>query len=381
MRILHIVGDSKYGGASVIIQRMAEKAVEQGWEADVLTTDSVFASHLRQNNIGVVDINVLWRPINPIKDLIGLLKLFKYLKKNSYDVVHTHTSKGGFIGRIAARLANVPVIIHTVHGFAFHDHSSFIELNLYINLERFASRFCDRIVTVSRYHEQVAIDRRIAPKSKIIAIPNGVDERRIFPDVQRTVFRQRLGISNEIIILATGRLSEQKGYYYLVQAMSDVIRQSEKPVMCLIAGDGELREELEIQIKQLGLEEHIRLLGFRTDVNNLLEASDIVVIPSLWEGLSIALLEAMAAGKPIISTAIPSNLEVVNGRECALLVPCKDSNALSKEILMLIEDKDKQQTLGQKAREVFASEYSESTMLDRYIQTYLEVIEQKGLKS
>jgi UDP-N-acetylglucosamine:LPS N-acetylglucosamine transferase len=121
MRILHVVGESKFGGGSVMIHALAGKAQAQGWTVHVLTTDDTFADMLKESGVGVVRLEAVWREIRPWRDVLGLWRLYRFLKLHRYTVVHTHTSKGGFIGRLAARLAGIPVIVHTAHGFAFNE--------------------------------------------------------------------------------------------------------------------------------------------------------------------------------------------------------------------------------------------------------------------
>src|SRR5262249_1021850 len=148
VRLLHITGDSRFGGAGRIILRLGQVAQARGWQVDVLTTDPVFQSSIRKGGLGLVDFDVIRPEIRPPWGLSGLWGLCNYLRENPYTFVHTHTSKGGFIGRLAARLTNVPIIVHTAHGFAFHEQSPPLKLRFYTLLERMASRWCDRIVSV-----------------------------------------------------------------------------------------------------------------------------------------------------------------------------------------------------------------------------------------
>ena len=159
---------------------LVEVARSIGFQVDVLVSGSPTSVSLMQSaGAGVVDIDVIRRPVRPLWDLIGLIKLTRFLAKADYSVVQTHTSKAGFVGRLAARLARVPVIIHTVHGFAFHDFSSSVARFLYVGLERLAAHWCDRIVTVSEHHRDVALKSRIGSPDTVLAIPNGISADRV----------------------------------------------------------------------------------------------------------------------------------------------------------------------------------------------------------
>lgn len=372
VKILHIVGDSKYGGGSKVILQLAQMAQQQGWEVDVLTTDAIFQEKLKENGIGVVSLDCIWRPIRPLKDIFGLFRLYQFLRSSNYTLVHTHTSKAGFIGRAAAWYAKIPVVIHTVHGFAFHEESSPLALKVYSTLEKIAAHWCHCLVTVSHFHRDWALRLGIGKAEKIVAIPNGIAEEDVESKRPREKVRNELGIGiSEKMILTMGRLAPQKGIEYLLDAVNDIKDKDEGSsfVTCIV-GEGPLKRSLEAKADNLGiLNKHVRFLGFRGDIGNLLSSSDVVVLPSLWEGLSIALLEAMAAGKAIITTNIGSNVEVLHGRGAGILVPSKDSESLKKAIELLFKEDSKRASCGRKAKEVFLSSY----IIDKTKQKYLDL--------
>lgn len=178
------------------------------------------------------------------------------------------------------------------------------------------------------------------------------------------------------MILSTGRLAEQKGLEYLIRA-APLLRRDVPAARIVLAGDGPLGRELAELVASLGLEDAVFLLGHRSDVGDLLAASDLVVLPSLWEGLSISLLEAMAAARPVVTTSIGSNREVTNDGEAAVLVPVKDPESLAAAIRSIATDEARRQALGMKGQQVQRERYTMSRMLDAYMSEYERLLGQK----
>ena len=376
LRLLHVIGNSRFGGAGRIILRLGQVAKAEGWQVDVLTTDPVFQRAVRQHGLGVVNLNVIRREIRPLWDLAGLVRLSAFLRHEHYGIVHTHTSKGGFVGRLAARLAGVPVIVHTTHGFAFHERSPRSAHIFYSTLERIASRWCDRIVSVSEFHRRWTLELGICNRSKILAIPNGIAPLAR-PETSRGELRRQLGVRNgDLLVLSMARLAPDKGLEYLIEAVAILLR-TERRFQIVIAGDGPMRARLEELARNLGVADWVTFLGFREDVSDLLAASDLVALPSLREGLSIALLEAMAAGKPIIATTIGSHKEVASQAEIAHLVRPADAPALCEAILQVASDTALRGRLGTNARTLFENCYTEDRMLSAYKQLYFDLLQEK----
>jgi glycosyltransferase involved in cell wall biosynthesis/ribosomal protein S18 acetylase RimI-like enzyme len=374
VRILHIVGDSHYGGIAGIIAGIGRIGQAEGWQVDILATDPIVQEALKQS-LGIVNLDVIRRKISPLWDLAGLFRLRSFLRRHRYEIVHTHTSKAGFIGRLAARLAGVPAIVHTVHGFAFHEQSPVWVRITYSALERMAARWCHHIVSVSEFHRQWAVDLRICSPLHIQAIPNG-----IAPLSQKdgcANLRHQLGAGErDLLILTPVRLVEDKGLTYLIEATA-LLPRGEPGYRVAIAGDGPVRTRLERLASDRGVSDRVTFLGFREDVGNLLAVSDMVVLPSLREGLSISLLEAMAAGKPIIASSIGSHRELASQAEMARLVPPANPKALAEAIQQLARDPALRSHLAASARGLFEARYTEDRMLNQYRQLYLSLLDHK----
>ncbi len=353
-----------------------------GWQVDVLATDPDVQNDMRRCGAGIVDLDVIWRETRPFRDLKGLYHLCKFLRGSDYTLAHTHTSKGGFVGRLAARLAGVELIVHTVHGFAFHPESSALALFAYAALERLAAHCCDRIFTVSSFHRTWALSLGIGNPCQVIAIPNGIPPARVVPvrPVEHT--RRELGLApGEFAILSTFRLAKQKGLTDLVEAIAWVTSRTDRAIKCLLAGEGPLKAVLQEQARRLGLQEQVLFLGFRTDVGDLLAVSDMVVLPSLHEGLSISLLEAMAAGKAVVTTTIGSTMEVLRHGETGLLVPTRRPDLLAQAILALAQDHELRTRLGTQARQAYEERYTAERMMKQYAVEYLALCKEKGVAS
>lgn len=362
----------------MVIHHVSQMATSLGWNVSVLATDPLAQDFYVRNDIAIVHVDGIHRSINPALDIAGLIKVYRHLRASRYDVVHTHTSKGGMIGRLAANLARVPVIVHTVHGFPFHEESSRLQLTAYAMMERSAATCCHAIVTVSSYHREWAIRLGIAAPSKIIAIQNGISEFRWPSAEARLKTRAALGlIPNQVALICTSRLERQKGIEYLLRATKMLKEKALRSFKLFVVGTGSLQEHLLGLAQSLRVLDCVDFLGFRRDIGELLHASDIFVLPSLWEGMSISLLEALAAEKPILATSIGSNLEVLSGSGAGLVVPPKDPAALTTALAALIDDPNLRAKLALKAGDLFRRDFTLERMREGYRRLYLKLVAER----
>lgn len=371
--ILHIVGDSKYGGGAVLIERLAVEAKNAGYAVGVLTTDTVFQNRLKTLGVEVVGLQCIWRNTRPLRDLFGLIRLVRYLVCSKWTLVHTHTSKAGFIGRISSTIARIPAIIHTTHGFAFHEKSPPWQIRLFATAERLGAFFCHKIVFVSRFHCDWAKQLKIGSPSQRIAIPNGIPSPPDDAITATTVpTKQSRSDSSVLRCLTVGRLAPDKGLDTLIHAAS-ILTKIDCHIHYELAGEGPIRDTIVSEVHSRGLSRQFRFLGFRTDIDALLAEADIVIQPSVREGLSIVLLEAMRQGKPIIAAAIGSTLEASNYGQAAELFESGNSKALAAAIYELVNNKQRRDQLGDCAAKRFHEHYTEERMIRGYMELYYSV--------
>ena len=244
------------------------------------------------------------RPISPCKDAWHLFKLWRLLRHLRPDVVHTHSAKAGVLGRLAAWLNGVPVIIHTPHHFPFEMDVSNPRKAVYLWLERLVARITDRLVCVCEAERAVALTNRVARPEQLVVIENGIKLPAELPDPQRRELRRQLGVEEgELAVGIVARLSPQKGHACLLRALARLTDKSTR-IKLIAVGDGELAAELVGLAARLGVDPQVQMVGHRDAPQDLYPAFDIVAIPSLWEALPYVLLDALAAGRPVVATDV-----------------------------------------------------------------------------
>jgi glycosyltransferase involved in cell wall biosynthesis len=246
-----------------------------------------------------------------------------------------------------------------MHGLAIHERSNPILIKMVALIERFAATCCDRVITVSSFHRRWSLALNIASPSKITAIPNGVPCTETDGEYASTL-REVMGASgpDHFVLLYSGRLAPGKGLETLLRAMPLIIDRLGERVRCVFVGEGPIRSALERLSRRLGVASQVIFLGFRHDVGDLLRASDAFILASEREGMSISLLEAMAAGKPIIATDIASNREATDNGEAARLVRVGHSGDIADAVVTLANDRDLCLNIGSRARELWRERYT-----------------------
>ncbi len=332
---------------------------EQGYDLQVVCSPGEFVRGDTVTQEGIAVKTIPFPPrYTPQADFETFTRLARYFRQQSIDIVHTHTVKPGLLGRIAARLAGVPVVIHTVHGFHIWDDMSAFEQRFFLWVERFAARFCDLLLSQNHEDIEMAIREHICPANRIRYLGNGIDISYFHPDKasagQVAALRRELGVApGEHLVGMIGRLVRLKGYYDYMEA-ARILKTQGEPIKFLAIGlatpekaDALSPDEL---IAQYGLAGTMQYLGVRNDVRELIAAMDTLVLASYAEGVPRVLMEAAAMGKAAVGTDVRGTREVIVDGQTGYLVPARNSAALAAGIRRLLSNRQRAQEMGIAAR-------------------------------
>lgn len=315
----------------------------------------------------------LRRSILPVHDLRAYFAIRRRLAEFRPDVVHTHSAKGGILGRRAAWSLGVPAIVHTVHGAPFHPYQSRMVRSLIRAAERYAARRCHALISVADAMTDLLVDAGVAPRERFVTIRSGMDvEPFLRADDRREETRRELGFAAEHVVVGKiARLFRLKGHEYVVAAASDVARRCPQ-VRFLFVGDGELRGSLERSIAQAGLSDRFVFAGLVApqEIPRYVGAMDVLVHTSLREGLARALPQALIAGKPAVSYDIDGAREVVLPGETGFLLPPQSIGPLGDALVALADDAELRRRLGATGRARFTEPFRHESMTRRIREVY-----------
>ncbi len=329
----------------------------------------------RERGVEFAEVPHLVRPIQPFADLRALWELWRLMRRRRFDLVHTHTSKAGLLGRVAARLAGVPCLIHTAHGHVFYGYHGPALSRVFVWLERWAARFTGRLVALTRAEQEDQLRFGVAPAEKFAVVHSGVDFGPFArPGADPDITRRVLGLSLDGLVIGTlGRLTPIKAQADLVRAFAQV-RAQVPDAWLLLVGDGEERPALASLAEELGTADRVVFAGWCEEVADTLRAMDIFALPSLNEGMGKALVEAMYVGLPVVATRVGGVPEVVAEGRAGLLVPPAQPAALAEALLELAADPARRRSLGAAAAQCARASSVESMIekLDRLYRSLLE---------
>lgn len=381
MKILHICAIG--GTAQILLLPQINHFLSQGFEVGIACSFDEDTQRLQEKGYTVHPVRID-RQISPISNLQTVFALTKLIRENNYDLVHVHTAIAAVLGRIAAKLAGVKAIVYTAHGFPFHELSSPMQYFLYSNIEKYAAKITDLILTQNREDIATATKLRLCQPEKLAYLGNGVDIERFkasrsHPESQARL-RQSLGIPDASLVVGTiGRLTPKKGSGYLIEAAGKLISQFPN-LHIVVIGSQDTTEsepfqiELNQRIKTLGLEKHVTLTGERQDIPELLGILDIFTLPTFFhEGLPRSIVEAMAMNLPIVTTDVRGCREAVVHEKNGLIVPPRNSMKLAEALGKLLSNAQLRKQYGKASRERVEAQYNEEFVFNRLTEYYKEL--------
>ncbi len=371
LKILQIITLSSWGGAPQVVYDIVKNLDKEKFSVDLAC--GVGKDWEKMENLGVkiIPLKSLKRDISIFSDLMAFFQLFFIIKKGNYDIVHCHTTKAGFVGRIAARLAGVKKIYFTVHGWGFYNEEEYgCVQKLLLFLEKIAAKCSTKIICVSENDRKEGLKRKIAKEDKFLVIRNGIDWK-IKGD--RAKAREKLGVKqNDLVFGTVARLAYQKDPLMLLKAAKGIIKNYPETKFILIGG-GPLFKDCKNFIKENKLENSIFLHGQKTpeEARELLFSFDVFVLTSKFEGLPLAIIEAMFAGLPIIATRVGGISELVIDGENGFLVEPSSLEKLTQKMIYFVEHIEEREKMGTKSQKIAKENFTLDKMIQGYEKLYL----------
>ena len=320
-------------------------------------------SMFKEIGVNVILNENIVREISLSKDIKAFKEIHSLCKQHQFDIVHTHSTKPGIVGRIAARLAGVPKVIHTVHGTAYHKYVKFSRRIYYYSIEFFASFFSHKIVLVNNYYRKYYSFF----KKKVTVIHNGID----FSQLPKKEYNKITPPEKNIELLFVGRLDIPKDPLTLLKAINYLKTNLHKNNFVLkMVGDGEYYNDCKKYIEDNNLISSVKLLGWRTDVSTFYKDCDIFCTSSIYDAFGIMFLEAGYYRIPVVSTLVEGIPEVVKNGETGILIPEKDEVSLAKAICVLMEDAELRKHMGDNAHDWVTKEFTLNKFINKYLQIY-----------
>jgi glycosyltransferase involved in cell wall biosynthesis len=321
----------------------------------------------------------LGREISPVDDLVSLARMVQLIRKLRPDVVHTHMAKAGTVGRLAARVCSVPLVVHTYHGHVFHSYFSPLKTGVFLAIERVLGLATNRIVVLGDGQRDEIAAFGVAPLRKLVPIRLGLELGQ-FTQAERSrgQLRRELGIASDVPLVGiVARLVPVKAHEMFFRAAVRV-RAALPRAQFLVLGDGERRVELEALVAELDLHESVRFLGWRRDMVNVYADLDVVALTSLNEGSPVALIEALASARPVVATTVGGVSEVVVDGVTGLTVPSADTAAFADAVVRLLSDEVLAARLGSAGRQHVYPRYDSSRLAHDVRTLYLRELAARG---
>jgi len=387
-KVVHIITKLELGGAQQNTLFTVAHLTRSRYEPVLISgTEGILVEDARMlKDVEVYLVPELVREIRPIKDAIAFFKIRHILKQlkgvagakipgaNCALIVHTHSSKAGILGRWAAHLAGIRLIIHSVHGFSFNGFQPSLVRAFYIFLERVTSLITTKFIAVSKANIEMGIDKRIFTRDKVALIRSGIDIEKFRSEKHdRVKKRKTLGVDAEIpLVTMIACFKPQKSHLDFVR-VARIVSDEIDEVRFLLVGDGILRSKIEILVERLNMGSKMHLLGWRRDVPEIMGCIDILVLTSLWEGLPRIFPQAMASGIPVVATKVDGAKEAIENGANGFLLPPGDIEGMAEKIIYLIRHPEKAREMGEKGKQL-VSEFDIWKMLEQQEELYATLL-------
>jgi len=374
-KILHLITHSAFGGSQDNTFCTCERHDRRRYEVHLACNpEGEWEERARGAADAFHPLPSLVTPIRPWSDLRALFQILRLLRREKFDLVHTHTAKAGFLGRLAAWACRVPVVIHTYHAFPFHDFLPAWKRSLFLAMERLVQPLTDRFITLSKRQRIDAGRFGMARPADTKAIYTGIDFSKLDTARDPQIIRQTLGVPDGWqVVVTAARLDPAKAPQLLIEAFGQLLRSHPK-TMLLIAGEGELRPQVEACIERLKLHDHVRLLGFRSDVPDLLRAADVFAFSSLSEAMGRAMVEAMLLGRTVVVPAIHGIPEIVRHGQTGFLYAVGDAGQLARQLCVALASPSERARMGANARSLTRRLFDVNHMVDQIERTYEQAL-------
>lgn len=374
--VLHLITRLIVGGAQENTIDTAANLDQDLFKTEIISglqtgSEGSLVEDVRIKGIPLTLIPELVREVSPRNDFRALRKLHSTMRSCNPAIVHTHSSKAGILGRLAARMAGVPVIVHTIHGWGFHDFMPLPQRYFYILLERLLARFTHALIAVSNQDIQVGLRNNIGSEDQYHLIRSAILTKKISPDqIDPKISRTEFGIPQDAIVIGTiGRLSPQKNPKDWIR-IAGLIHRSFPDVFFLVVGDGPLRSQVEQEVRKMDVAEKIIIAGIQRDVSRYLSAMDIFMMTSLWEGLPRTILHALNMNIPVVAYNVGGVPEVVIQGETGLLSQPGNIDEMTKHIENLINDPQLRARLGKNGADLIQDEFDLNKMIREITELY-----------
>lgn len=356
IKVLHIITRLAGGGADENTIYIIENLDQEVYKVDLITGSQNLDSMINSINLPqdskLYKVENLIRNIAPIKDLKAFIDIYKIIKKNKYDIVHTHIAKSGVLGRLAAKVAKVPLIIHSVHGITFPDTISPFSRLLFLNIERLIGFITDLFLPVGEDIKNKYIDAKIGNPENYKIIYSGMElvlyqKAKNYSMSKKNEIKDELSIERDkVVIGCVSSLEERKGHKYLLEVFKRLKRDYDNIVL-VIAGTGNEKNNLTETVKKYNIEDDVIFTGYRDDIENIFSIMDIKVLTSLWEGLPKVLIQAAYMSIPIVTFDVEGVREVIDNGKNGFITDVLDLEDFYNKLSLLIKDKDLRKKMSQ----------------------------------